>query len=106
MGCPVKKGIMFGGILMSIDYKNRLKHLRHYFKENGLTIGMVMDPANVFYYTGFDSDPHERFMALVWDVEEDGFRLFVPALDKDIAAEDSVIICSITISADIDSFSK
>ncbi|HLR02614.1 MAG TPA: Xaa-Pro peptidase family protein [Virgibacillus sp.] len=89
---------------MSIDYKNRLEHLSHYFKENGLTIGMVMDPANVFYYTGFDSDPHERFMALVWDVEEDGFRLFVPALDKDIAAEDSVIKSIIPISDEEDPF--
>src|SRR5699024_5307099 len=89
---------------MSIDYKNRLDHLSHYFKENDLSIGIVMDPANVFYYTGFNSDPHERFMALVWDGKEDDYRLFVPALDKDMAQEAAYVQRIIPIYDEEDPF--
>jgi len=89
---------------MSIDYKNRLDDLSHYFKESDLAIGIVMHPANVFYYTGFNSDPHERFMALVWDGKEDDYRLFVPALDKEMAQADACIDQVIPISDEEDPF--
>ncbi|TQS74160.1 aminopeptidase P family protein [Ornithinibacillus gellani] len=83
---------------MTIDYQNRLDSLRTYAKENNMDIAMVTTPANVFYFTGFLSDPHERFMALVLDNRSDEYMLFVPALDKDLAAEASIVEKIIPIS--------
>lgn len=89
---------------MAIDYEKRLKTLKNHFKEEGMSIGLVTTPASVFYYTGFNSDPHERFMGLVWSAEKDGYTLFVPALDKDIAAGDSVVGDIVPISDEEDPF--
>ncbi|MCG7346145.1 Xaa-Pro peptidase family protein [Sporosarcina sp. ACRSL] len=59
---------------------------------------MITDPANVFYYTGFNSDPHERFMSLLMDIKNDELYLFVPALDKEEATQASDIKKIIPIS--------
>lgn len=76
---------------MTVDYQKRLEQLRNYFKEKEASISLISNPSNVFYYTGFNSDPHERFMSLVWDGKTDEFILFVPALDMEIASSDSFI---------------
>jgi len=76
---------------MSTEYNNRLNNLKSYLINNNIDIGMIMSPANVFYYTGFNSDPHERFMALVIDVQSDETHLFVPALDVEIAQQQKVV---------------
>lgn len=89
---------------MSINYQNRLETLQKYFQEKGISIGMITAPANVFYYTGFNSDPHERFMALVWNEKKEAFTLFVPALDREIAENESFIKNIVGISDEEDPF--
>lgn len=73
------------------EHKNRLKGLQDYLKREEIDIGMVTLPANVFYYTGFHSDPKERFMALIIDNRSDTYHLFVPALDVESAASQQVV---------------
>lgn len=83
---------------MTIDYQKRLEQLRSYCKEKETTMSLISNPSSVFYYTGFNSDPHERFMALVWNRKTDDFILFVPALDVEIASTESIIKQIVPIS--------
>ncbi|WP_047986400.1 M24 family metallopeptidase [Ornithinibacillus californiensis] len=89
---------------MSINYQNRITTLKNNLNEKGFDVAMITSPANVFYYTGFHSDPHERFMALVIDNRIDDFLLFVPALDKEIAEDESFVKNIISISDEQDPF--
>lgn len=82
---------------MSI-YEERLAQLTEHLKLHGYRGVMIHDPANIFYYTGFNSDPHERFMALFIDVVKNERAFFVPALDKDAAEEASLIRPIVPIS--------
>jgi Xaa-Pro dipeptidase len=91
---------------MSIDYQSRLKVLQESLNETNIEVAMITSPANIFYYTGFNSDPHERFMALVVDNRNKEFNLFVPALDKEIAENDSYIENIIPISDEESPFTK
>lgn len=91
---------------MTINYDNRLTTLQNYLKDQGIDAAIVTDPANVFYYTGFDSDPHERFLALVLDIRSQIFSLFIPALDKEIAENESHIKRIVSIADKEDPFSK
>ncbi|MEN1967054.1 Xaa-Pro peptidase family protein [Lentibacillus sp. N15] len=91
---------------MTINYQTRLTELVNNVKENSLDIAMITTPANVFYYTGFNSDPHERFMALVVDILNDQTILFAPALDKEIAQENSFIKDIVPISDEEDPYAK
>lgn len=70
---------------MSTIYEQRRQALTIYLSEQNIDIAMITDPANVFYYSGFNSDPHERFMALMIDTRDEKTILFVPALDKSAA---------------------
>nr|WP_285852005.1 Xaa-Pro peptidase family protein [Sporosarcina luteola] len=71
--------------------------MKNYLTEQQVDVVMITDPANVFYYTGFNSDPHERFMSLLIDTKNDESYLFVPALDKEAAAQASDIEITIPI---------
>lgn len=70
---------------MSIDYNLRVEKLTESFKDRKTDLLVITDPVNIFYFTGFYADPHERYMSLVLDVEQRESHLFVPALDKDAA---------------------
>lgn len=74
---------------MSGLYRQRLDRFKSYLTEQQIDVAMVTSPTNIFYLTGFLSDPHERFMALLMDVRNDSVLLFVPALDWDAAKEAS-----------------
>lgn len=52
--------------------------------ERGVEVMLVTSPPNVFYLTGFDCHPYERFMALCLQASG-GAALFVPTLEKDQA---------------------
>src|SRR5699024_2280236 len=82
---------IIGGYDMTDEHLTRLKELQDYLKKEDIEVGMITSPANVFYYTGFDCDPHERFMSLVIDNLANKFHLFVPALDLDLAKGQDVI---------------
>jgi len=91
---------------MNNEYQNRLTALQNYLIEKNIEVAMITTPANIFYYTGFNCEPHERFMALIVDNRTKEFHLFVPALDEEIAANDSCISSIISISDEEDPFSK
>ncbi|WP_284141631.1 Xaa-Pro peptidase family protein [Virgibacillus sp. LDC-1] len=89
---------------MTIDFTNRLNTLQTHLKSQNIEVAMITTPANVFYYTGFQSDPHERFMALIIDNRKDEMMLFVPALDKDMAADASIVKNIVAISDEQDPY--
>lgn len=91
---------------MTIDYQTRLQTLLEHLNEKKIDIAMITSPANVFYYTGFNSDPHERFMALIIDSRNKKFTLFVPTLDKEIADAESFVKNIIPISDEESPFAK
>ncbi|MFD1037511.1 M24 family metallopeptidase [Virgibacillus byunsanensis] len=91
---------------MTIDYYERISVLLDTLTERNIDVAMITAPANVFYYTGFNSDPHERFMALILDGRNKELTLFVPALDKEIAENESFVKNIVPISDEEDPFVK
>jgi len=84
--------------LLTTIYEARRALLKTHLIENDIEAVMITAPANVYYYTGFNSEPHERFMSLVMDTHANENYLFVPALDKEAAQQDSDIAKIIPIS--------
>ncbi|MGC5324622.1 M24 family metallopeptidase [Brevibacillus sp. SYSU BS000544] len=70
--------------------QDRLNRMLRYMEKKEIDAALITHPKNVFYLTGFFTDPHERFMALVLIKGEEPF-LFLPALDRDKAAESSLV---------------
>lgn len=79
-------------------YRDRREKLEDYLLKQQIDVAMITSPANVFYYSGFNSDPHERFMSLMIDVREKKTTLFVPSLDYSAASAESDIQTIIPIS--------
>lgn len=71
---------------MANVYDQRIKRVLSYLGEQKLDAVMITSPINIYYLTGFFSDPHERFMALVFDGQKGLVQLFVPSLDLESAA--------------------
>lgn len=86
---------------MNIDYQARLTKLVNYLQNENVDVAMITTLANVFYYTGYDSDPYERFMALIVDSRSGNSTLFVPSLDEEIANHKSYVKNIVPIS-DVD----
>jgi Xaa-Pro dipeptidase len=59
----------------------RLKKLQAWMKENDVQVSFMTSSENVFYLSGFYSDPHERLLALAVFQEEEPF-LVCPAMEK------------------------
>lgn len=85
--------------ILSSMFEARRDKLVHKLQQQGISQAFIFDPANVFYYTGFHSEPHERFMAFFIRTETKETHLFVPALDKD-AAQEATDISSIHAISD------
>ncbi|MFJ7935295.1 M24 family metallopeptidase [Sporosarcina sp. NPDC096371] len=83
---------------MTTIYETRRAQLKAHLTENNIDAVMITSPANVYYYTGFNSEPFERFMSLVMDTHADENYLFVPALDNEAAQQASDIARIIPIS--------
>ncbi|MBP2259147.1 M24 family metallopeptidase [Virgibacillus alimentarius] len=88
------------------QYQTRLNTLQSHLAKENIDVAIITSPANVFYYTGFNCDPHERFMAIVMDNRNKEFYLFVPALDEEIAVDESFIKNIIPILDEEDPFVK
>lgn len=43
----------------------KLQQLQNYLHENNLDAAFITTPDNVFYYSGFDSEPHERLLGVM-----------------------------------------
>ncbi|WJQ83810.1 aminopeptidase P family N-terminal domain-containing protein [Brevibacillus brevis] len=65
--------------------QERLEKLHAYMESRKLDALIITHPKNVYYFTGFLTEPHERFMGLVLVRGESPF-LFVPLLDGEKAA--------------------
>jgi len=86
------------------EHQQRLDQLKQNLIDEEIDLAFIMGPANVFYYTGFNSDPHERFLALAIQPRQDTYTLFVPALDQEAARSESNIKSVIPISDEQDPF--
>lgn len=82
------------------QYNDRQLLLMESLKAHGINESLILSPASIFYYTGFLSDPHERFMALVISPETGRAVLFVPALDQEAAARVAAVEQIVPISDD------
>lgn len=89
---------------MSTVYQTRREKLANYLSEQEIEVAMITSPANVFYYSGFNAEPHERFMSLIVDTREEKTILFVPALDKSAADAVSDVATIIGISDEEEPF--
>lgn len=76
---------------MSSIYQSRLNRLRQYLVQQQIDIALITNPTNIYYFSGFYSNPHERFMALIIDANQDIKCMIVPGLDLDAAEQQSVI---------------
>src|SRR5699024_11981166 len=73
------------------EHKQRIDRLKEKLIEDKVDLAIITNPANVFYFTGFNSEPHERFMAFVFEPKNDKFFMFVSALDQEAAKQESII---------------
>ncbi|QED49105.1 M24 family metallopeptidase [Cytobacillus dafuensis] len=89
---------------MQEQYQSRLNTLVNYLENLHVDLAIIKDPKNVFYYTGFNSNPHERFMALVIDLKKQSQYLFVPSLDLEIAEGDSYVKRIIPVSDELNPY--
>lgn len=67
----------------------KLTLLQKYMSTEQIDVVYLDNPNTVAYFTSFESNPHERIVALI--VTQTDYFLFVPTLEKDEAAERSTI---------------
>ncbi|WP_071393845.1 M24 family metallopeptidase [Bacillus tuaregi] len=63
---------------------HRLTNMSKWMNQNEVDISIITSTENVFYLSGFYSDPHERVLALVLFQEEEPF-LICPGMEKEDA---------------------
>lgn len=76
---------------MTTEYEKRVSRLLDFMDEKNWDVALVTSPLNIYYFTGFLSDPYERFLALAVDNRTKKSMLFVPALDEELAHAKSTI---------------
>src|SRR5699024_6344363 len=86
------------------EYEQRINKLKENLVKDDIDLAIITVPANVFYFTVINSEPHERLMAFVFEPNYNKYTLIVPALEKDAASQDSVISEVISISDEADPF--
>lgn len=64
--------------------------LERKMRETGINTVLITDPKHVYYLTGFLSNPHERFLGVVFQSGNEPF-LILPALDEEAARAASSI---------------
>lgn len=65
--------------------RKRLRKLITYLQQENIDVAFIISPLHIYYYTGFLSDPHERFFALTVDTKMEKTKLFVPTLELEAA---------------------
>ncbi|MGO4108356.1 M24 family metallopeptidase [Paenibacillus sp. YAF4_2] len=70
---------------MESIWQQRKGHLAAYLRENGIDIAFITSSTNVYYFTGFYCNPHERFLALALDARTGEETLYMPLLDLSAA---------------------
>lgn len=66
----------------------KISELQHYLKANAIQVAYITNPASIAYFSGFESEPHERILALFIAADQEPF-LFTPALDSEPAKNSS-----------------
>lgn len=54
---------------------NKIKNLQAYLKDNSIDAAFITNPDNVFYFTGFKSNPHERLLGVMIFNEAEPFLI-------------------------------
>ncbi|KAF1295793.1 dipeptidase [Enterococcus sp. JM4C] len=68
--------------------KIKLAELTDWMKQNHSDLAYISDPGHIAYFAGYESEPHERVLALFVPVDSDPF-LFTPALEVEDAQNSS-----------------
>lgn len=71
-------------------YLKRLSKFVDWMKEKNINVALITSPTNIYYFTGFYSNPHERFMGLFIQMNNEPI-LIVPELDINAAKSKKVI---------------
>ena len=66
----------------------KINELRQWMAQHQLELAYISDPGHIAYFSGYESDPHERVLALFIPLEQDPF-LFTPALEVEDAQNSS-----------------
>ena len=81
-------------------YRERKQALRNRLRQERDAMAFIVSPVHIHYYTGFKSEPHERFFAFIYDAKQEKTYLFLPTLDyekaKEIAQVDELVPVSDT----------
>lgn len=64
--------------------QEKVKELRSWMEKNGVDLAYISDPSHIGYFSGFESNPMERILALFIPLEKDPF-LFAPGLEVEDA---------------------
>ena len=67
-------------------WTSRKAKLRAHLSNGGIDAAFISNPTHLYYFTGFLSEPHERFLALYLDARTGEETLFVPSLDAEAAS--------------------
>jgi len=62
----------------------KINDLKNWMSENQVDLAYISDPGHINYFSGFESDPHERVLALFIPLDAEPF-LFTPALEVEAA---------------------
>jgi Xaa-Pro dipeptidase len=89
---------------MQNPYQSRIETLIMQLESRDIDLAIITSPKNVFYYTGFNSEPYERFMALVMDMNSQKQYLFVPSLDLEVAEKNSNIKHIVPVSDELNPY--
>ena len=66
----------------------KINELRQWMAQHQVELAYISDPGHIAYFSGYESDPHERVLALFIPLEQDPF-LFTPALEVEDAQNSS-----------------
>lgn len=89
---------------METVWQARKQYLQNYLKQNGIDAALITSPANVYYFTGFQCNPHERFLALAIEAESGVENLYMPLLDLAAAKESASVHNMVPISDGEDAY--
>jgi len=76
---------------MTSEYQSRIQQFTDYMEQHSLDVAMITSPIHIYFFTGYYSDPHERFLGLLLDRRAEVVTLFVPSLDVESVKQASFI---------------
>ena len=68
--------------------QEKVSELRNWMQKNNVDLAYISDASHIGYFSGFDSNPMERVLALFIPLEKDPF-LFAPGLEVEDAKASS-----------------